>query len=298
MNKWFSLKVLLIILLFYNNITIAATHELETDSLKKSVKTILKGNWESAIPYLKQAIEKEPDNEILHYLLSNAYYFQNNFRLQSHEKNLCLNNKTSINNILDWAKRLVESHPDNAIAHLLLADIYAGNLQFEKAIEENNKVLDLNPELINAKINVAIIYMAIKAYRKAESILKKTLEIEPNNAVIHSNLGTIQENKGDRNAAMKYYQKAIELNPELSDAYTRVGYIYCTKANWKAGMNNLEKAIEINPNDAQAHCLLGIAFLEGKNDKKQAVLFFNKALKLDPNGNIGKKAKYCLQKID
>lgn len=266
------------------------------------------------------------------YLLSLAYYFEGQYSKQRVTAKRTYARKGASDQILGWCEQLERAHPSNALAVLLLADACGGNRKYDRALECNARALKLNPALFHAELNAATIYLELDQVDKAMDllekvaakhpqqpvaycnlatiwrtkrnscdqaikILEKAIELNATSALVYDALGSAYEEKGNPSEALKCYRKALELDPEYSSALERSGYILSTEGQWEAAIKTLQRAIEIDPRNVEAYCILGIAFLEGKREKEQAVALFQKALELDPDGPSGRKAKLCLERV-
>ena len=101
--------------------------------------------------------------------------------------------------------------------------IPANSGQYERAIEDYNKAIELNPNFANAYKCHGDAYYLLEQYERA---------IE------------------DYNKAIEDYNKAIELNPNFADAYKWRGDAYYLLEQYERAIEDLSKAIELG--DANA----------------------------------------------
>lgn len=96
--------------------------------------------------------------------------------------------------------------------------------------------------------------------------------------------------------AVELYKNALEKEPQYPDAYNHLGMAYQYLYNKSGGAINKEeefkafrKAVELDPNNYRFLVNLGLAlFYEG--DRKEAAIYLEKAVELDPNPNDPYKA--------
>ena len=110
-------------------------------------------------------------------------------------------------------KRAIELKPNDAGAHHWLGnDTLAALGQFEVAIAEGKRSIELDPlsVVINADLGQIFCY----AHRYDESVrqLQKTLEIDPTSFYTHYILGIALQGKGDLSGAIIEYEKAKQLS--------------------------------------------------------------------------------------
>ena len=73
-------------------------------------------------------------------------------------------------------------------AHLLLAEIYLGEDQEEKAIARYEDLLEVNPNQAQPHMLLGIIYEKQKRYDKSEAHYRSALEVNPEFAAAANNL--------------------------------------------------------------------------------------------------------------
>src|SRR5438552_3691109 len=110
-------------------------------------------------------------------------------------------------------KRAIELKPNDADAHHWFStDSLAALGQFDEAIAECKRSVELDPLsiVINADLGETFFY----ARRFAESVaqMRKTLEIDPTSFYAHDNLGIALQAKGDLSGAIAEYEKAKQLS--------------------------------------------------------------------------------------
>jgi tetratricopeptide (TPR) repeat protein len=183
--------------------------------------------------------------------------------------------------------------------------------ELEQALGHYDESLDLATKIsekegIIANLNnIGLIYDKQGDFDKAIDNFTKTIEINPNDADAYYNRGIAYGKKGEFDKAIVDFTKAIEINPKYADAYNNRGMAYRKKGELDKAIADYTKTIEINSNDADAYNNRGIAYgKKGEDDK--ALADFTKAIEINPNlaeamANLGKtyqlkankeKAKY------
>ena len=101
-----------------------------------------------------------------------------------------------------------------------LADSYGKAKQYDKAIDNFQKALALNPndaELHNALGNT---YAEMNKTAEAQAEFQKSAQLDPAAASrAYFNLGAIMYNQGKMDEAAEAFKKATEANPQYADAY-------------------------------------------------------------------------------
>jgi len=87
--------------------------------------------------------------------------------------------------------------------------------KFAAAIEAADKVISIDPTLMNPYINRAWAYTEVGQYDKAIADCNTVLKVNPNNALALNNRGLASQRKGELHKAGMDYKKACELNLEI-----------------------------------------------------------------------------------
>ncbi|MDO8137324.1 MAG: tetratricopeptide repeat protein [Candidatus Brocadiales bacterium] len=129
--------------------------------------------------------------------------------------------------------------------------------------------------------NLGVSYQKQGNIRKAIEEYEKVLELDPYNAEAHNNLGIIYKEKGDLDKAVEHYQLVISLNPGMEEARNNLGVIHYLRGNPRAAELEYEKVLKINPDNLVGRINLGIVYKAQKLERK-AIDTFEKVLAMDP----------------
>ena len=131
------------------------------------------------------------------------------------------------------------------------------------------------------------IYQAIKYFNEA-------IKIDPNYALPHAGIARSKTTlsfflfhdddfaKEQLKEAKFHAEKAITLGPEEAEVQFTMG-LYLNRLNDGSAYRYINKAIELNPSHAHAHDETGDYYLDIHGDLDQAIYWYEKALKLDPD---------------
>lgn len=96
--------------------------------------------------------------------------------------------------------------------------------EYDKAIVDYTKVIDVNPNSELAYYNRGIAWIAKKEYDNAITDYDKVIELNPNDyAIAYLNRASIRRVRKDYKTAIDDFNKAIELDPKYADAYYNRG---------------------------------------------------------------------------
>ena len=149
-------------------------------------------------------------------------------------------------------------------------------------------------------LNQGIKHFDKRQYDKAISDFTKAIELNPKSAEAYYRRGIAYVDKANVDKALSDLNKAIELNPEYPEAYCGRGFAYTLKAvsEWRKGakikkidpksadsyyrskdayfdnaLSDLNKALELNPEYSEAYDFRVIIYsFKGQNDKVKADL--------------------------
>jgi len=129
--------------------------------------------------------------------------------------------------------------------------------------------------------NLGDLYARHGDYQKAVEEFQKAIELKPNYGDAYHNIANVYHQMGRDDLAEQNYQKALSFNPNLWQSYQNLAAIHFNQKNYQLSREELEKAVQINPESADLHANLGILYLN-LNDKQKAREEFEKTLQIDP----------------
>ncbi len=177
-------------------------------------------------------------------------------------------------------KRALDMEPDNARAHINLANALRAGGKLDEAIAHYVKALDIEPNNAGAHINLGNLLRARGRLDEAVAHYRKALEIEPDNAGAHLNLGNVLQARGILDDAAAHYEKALAIKPGHAGVHINLGNILQAQGKLDESMAHYRKALEIEPDHAAAHINLG-NLLQARGKFDDAIAHYKKALPTD-----------------
>lgn len=169
----------------------------------------------------------------------------------------------------------------DAKTYYQLGNDYYEKADYEKAIENYNMAILLNPIFSEAYFNRALSYYQLKNFEKSLTDYSKSAELDPNNPIIYNNRGDAYYRKQDFHSAIKDYDKAIALNPNYLKAFYNRGLSYASLEEYEKAVEDFTKVIDLKQDFAEAYHLRGLAF-EYSGNLSSAMADYTKALELNP----------------
>ncbi len=190
-------------------------------------------------------------------------------------------------NAVSAFKLAQELNPENPYYNNSLAYAYIKAELYDDAIEYYQKAIKLNPDAEWTSIvchALGAIYADVKNnFEAAEATFNAGMVLDQKNVDIQLSLGDLYMNEGDLDKAIKTYCDAITTDPENYLAYAKTGLALWEKDYLEESIVAFHKSIELNPDFEIAQNNLGVVYLDGLGDPKEAVQYFKNAININPN---------------
>jgi serine/threonine protein kinase/tetratricopeptide (TPR) repeat protein len=177
-----------------------------------------------------------------------------------------------------------------AEGHVCLGTIENGTGQFEKAADEFQKAVQLDPTNDAAYWHLAEAYQNLNQLDKAEETYKRRISLRPNYWRAYSALGVFYINQAEYEKAQAMFEKGASLRPNDYKDFSNQGAALLYEGKDEEATRAFETSIAIRPSRS-AYVNLGYAYFRVRKFD-QAVRATNEALKLDDSdyqtwGNLG-----------
>ena len=170
-------------------------------------------------------------------------------------------------------KNYLEKNPDDAVAHYLLAYVYAADDNPDAAAEELEKTIALNPKFMPAYISLSQLYLGARNYAQADQIIAKGRSQWPQQVELAVAQGDLFEAYGERDKAKQAYLQALKLDPYHANAHTQLGGLYMRAENYGAAEAELKTAIALAPDNQYALKTLAETYQRWNKSDKAAVVY-------------------------
>jgi serine/threonine protein kinase/Flp pilus assembly protein TadD len=131
--------------------------------------------------------------------------------------------------------------------------------------------LALAPNSPEAHLALGSFFVSLgRQYEKALSEFNRVLELQPNNALARMRRGGVYGRRGEWERSMADFQRAQELDPRNADIPTNIGINYQALRQWKDAERAELRALAIDPHRARAAMLLLRIHLNGTGDVDSA----------------------------
>ncbi len=181
-------------------------------------------DYDSAIQEAKIFLEKEPNNWVMHLALSEVYG-----KIKNESKK-----KEEIEKTQEILKNSTDAGSKNPKEYFLLCQIYRNQRKISEAIAvvESIKLISLDKEMMrDVHFLLANLYYEDKKFDRAEEELQMTLKLEPDFHEANNFLGYLfVENNKNLDEAIHLINKALKAQPQNGAYLDSLGWAYYKKA--------------------------------------------------------------------
>jgi superkiller protein 3 len=143
--------------------------------------------------------------------------------------------------------------------------------------------------------NLGKAYDAARKYPEAVDAYKKAIEYKNTESNYYVNLSLAQIGAGQIDDSRASIEKAAQLNPANAGmAYYNLGVTLINRNQSKEAIEPFKKAIELDPKYANAYYQLGLTLI-GANEMAEAQTYLTKFLELVPTGQDADTAKALIE---
>ena len=265
-----------------------------------SIALRMQQRYEDAANMLEQAFQINPGDVYIHYNLGVLAKVQGRHELAiSHFLKVLAMDANMLDAYYDLAdtylnkgdkasaralaSRAAEKFPQEADLAILIANIDAEDKQYDLALENYYKVLQLKPGHADALWHVSWILQKQDKLLEAEASYHKLIAIAPERHEAHYNLGTVLNSTGKKKEAIASYHKALAIKPDSGNVYHNLGKAYEDLAKLDEAEASFRKGATLSSNvQSWSQVSLG-NLLRDTGRLAEAVTYYKAATLTDPN---------------
>jgi tetratricopeptide (TPR) repeat protein len=202
-------------------------------------------------------------------------------------------NNTVVNADASYGKSTVQQPvtPQTAGNFLDRGILFASRSEFDRAIEDYNTALQINPNYAIAYTNRGIAYANKGMYDRAIEDYTAALRIDTNSVLAYTGRGMAYAYKGIYDRAISDYTAALRINSSNANVYTGRGMAYLNVKMYDQTIEDCTAALRIDTNHTyaiSAYISRGSAYYN-KGDYQRAIADYTQAIRLDPNNAYAKQ---------
>lgn len=278
---------------------ILAVNPNHVDSLHLlGVIALQTSQYDSAVTFIRRAIELGPAEPAFHINLGNAFEAQGkpDEALASYCRALALNPNDGIANYnlantlqsqgrLDDAaaayRRTLELNPNHAEALNNLGNALKNQGKLTDAVGCFQRALELKPNYPEALKNLGETFQAQGKLDDTIACLRNAQAQMPDSAELQSNLGNAYQAQGKLDEAIESYRRALNLKPDFAVAHYNLGIALKSDGKLDDAIASYRQALQLKPDFPEAHHNLGRVYeAQGKLD--DAAACYRRTLELNP----------------
>lgn len=184
-------------------------------------------------------------------------------------------------NSITLSSYVIHKWPGSAESYLKRGVAYLDIRQWDKAMEDFNKALALDPQMKKVHQHRAFVYFQNEEYDRALADLNVEAQRSPRDAEIYSSRGNVYQRMGELDKAMADYAQALQLDPDDAQIDMNIGNIHGMRGELEQALKFYDTALQKDPGYFFAHHNKGITYDQlGQEDK--AVEALTKAIKAAP----------------
>ena len=163
-------------------------------------------------------------------------------------------------------QKLLVEHPDEPDLHVFLGITLLRSRDPESAEVAIKRAIALEPGHAEARTLLGWIESEIQGdFDAAIREYQKVVELRPDLPEAYNNLGVAQKRKGDLAQAGDSFNQALRRRPDYSAALSNRGWVRAAQNQWDDARRDFESALKIDPRDDGALYGLSHALREGRD---------------------------------
>ncbi len=179
----------------------------------------------------------------------------------------------------------VAAFPNSSEAFVQMGLLDLAEKKYKDAESTFSKLYQSNPEDLRGLMGLSETYAGQEQYDKAVQLLQSELAKRPDLTQIRIALGNLAFRAGKYDLAVQNYKEMLAKEPDNGGVYVRLGETYRKKGDTRSAIEAFRKAKELLPNDVQPYLQLAL-LLEGSGQQEQAKPIYEQILKLQPDNPV------------
>lgn len=170
--------------------------------------------------------------------------------------------------------------PNNYIVYTNRANYYIANGEYDKAREDANRALRLNPNEAEVAYTKGVVLLKTNQIKEAITFFEHAVDIDSAHARSYLKLAYINLAVPDFDKSIEQINKALRINKYLAEGYFIKGMWYERQGKDELASSSYQTAIERKPDYYEAYLMQGA--LNDRLDNPLAIQYFNTAIRIKP----------------
>jgi tetratricopeptide (TPR) repeat protein len=217
------------------------------------------GEYQAAVPYLKQAADRDTQNLSLLLTLAHSCLLSQQYQcvLDTYHRMVAKNADSAeadmlVGEALDEMKdtigatrefrAAIQANPREPNAHFGLGYLLWTQLQYQEAAQEFRTELENTPEYTQAMLYLADAEIQMNQNEEARPLLEKVVKVDPAISMGRLDLGIVYADAGQKEDALREFKAAAALRPNDVNAHMRLGQLYHSMGKLTEAKDEFDKA--------------------------------------------------------
>jgi serine/threonine protein kinase/Flp pilus assembly protein TadD len=166
------------------------------------------------------------------------------------------------------ALKILKLYPEDNFALSNLGIFYCWREEWDKAIDNFEKLVQLKEDNPTLYVNLAMAYRAMGLYSKSDTILQTYLREFYDHYYVHSGLARSYMCQGKYELALSEIEKALALNPDHNSGKRTKGEIYLLMGDFTQAEKEYRKMLQLDSQTGREILIL-LLILQGKFEKSK-----------------------------
>lgn len=194
------------------------------------------------------------------------------------------------------ARRVLSRDPEDAGAHYYLALALIDLHRVGEARPHLDCLLAAEPESLRARIAVVSYFASLKNWKELDRAATEGMRLFPEFGIFSYYAAIADLRRGRFKSATAHIDRARQLAPDDADiANLHIGIHGIGADSAEDSLRRIDDyrtALALDPQNAYLHYSLGMEWLDGLDDPKEAEGHFREAVRLDPGNRLFQKALF------
>lgn len=161
----------------------------------------------------------------------------------------------SVEEAIPYYTKVIAVNPQNADGYWKRGQAYHQRGQYDLAIGDYTRAMEIDPGLQFLRINRAQAYICLgqnnAAFLDCDLLVAQDCDASTRSWA-YITRASAQQSQGNNSSALKEYEKAIAAAPELPSAYLHRGILMQRMRKFKAAMKDFSRVLKLDPLNVQA----------------------------------------------
>ena len=194
---------------------------------------------------------------------------------------------------IEALERITSEDPEVIDAWFMLGNEYFKRREYERAIANFLRALELKPGYDLAVINMANAYRRLGEDDKAMEGYRRFMQLDPNNPQIRYETAQILIDRGELDEAEGQLREALKLEPNMAAGQNALGVVFIERGDVEGAEREIRSALDKKSDVRHANYNLAL-IAEHKKDFQAAIDYYEKEIELYPKSY---KSHYNLAKL-